>query len=1265
MKKSFKIISALILSSTMAFGLGATIFASQKSINQTEAYYSPSTHYEVSDTASELASYYSSITDSMSGSSLLSALQSLNASKRKKTIGYSAMGTSASSSCYVYTDYDPNYTTTDSNGQTYGTQVLSFYTKTSSTEWNREHVWPNSHGGGSKGSSTGTLVDSDVYMPRPTISSENSSRGNSYYVEGLNHSSNGWDPKTAGYAEWVRGECARIILYCVVANTSLTLNNNTSSSTPDAAMGKMETLIKWHYAYSPSEYEINRNNGGQYLQGNRNPFVDHPEYVSRIWGVSSGPTGASSAIASQVNNASSTYDSWVAGIGSTYGTNDAVGGTTGNSVTISSSGKTMTVGDTDTLYATSSDSSNITWTTSNSSVCSLNKTTTGSGSSNTVTLTAVAAGSATITAKATIGGHTYQKTCAVTVNAAGSQNNATAGTIVPGDLATAYETNSSGTAHTSSDGNIGFKTYQCANYSSKIQWKKSTNAFLYSTTSLNLSTIKINGASGGALTVYGDNTAGGTSNTITGSNGTYDLSGYKYFYIKNASSSAAMATSIEVSTASTQTASITLDKSSASVAVNGTVNLTATATGGTGNVTWSTSNSSIAQLSTTSGTSVTVTGKAAGTATITASYSGKTATCTVTVTSSTPTVNSVTVSPSTLSLNLNGTKTGTLTATVSVSNGAAQTVNWTSSNTSIATVSTSGVVTAKAVGTCTVTATSTVDNTKSASCTVSVSNGSSSSGTEYQKVTSNSDLTSGQYLIVYEAGNVAFDGSLTTLDAVSNTIPVTISNSKITKTTTTSASEFTVDMSAGTIKSASNKYIGNGSNSNALTSSDTALTNTITLNGTDVDVVSEGGAYLRYNHQSGQTRFRYFKTSSYSSMKAIQFYKLNSGSTTTKTLSSIAVSNATTTYTVGDEFVKPTVTATYSDTTTAIVTSSATFEGYDMSTAGTYTVNVSYTEGSVTKTTSYSITVNAGSSTTKTYQVVTSASDLSAGDKVVVVGSNNDAYYYMTGSAKSETLPWYLVGNEVTPSNNQISGNNFTEWTVGKSGTYFTFTNNSNDLYGYVNGTHYSLNLGPTYTMNSTTTNVVNDYSGVNTWTYTITDSSTGAATLYANSSANVYLEYYNSSFCGYKNAPVSGSIFLFKEVTTTTNPALEFAQNFLSAFTCDATGTNAPTFASGKSWASLKTAFQALTTPHQNTLKNATANESGTDIEKAVARYDYVVAKYGYENFMDRTITNSANKMNAFNGNSTNNILLILGSISLLGGLTYLAYFLKKRKED
>ena len=76
-----------------------------------------------------------------------------------------------------------------------------------------------------------------------------------------------------------------------------------------------------------------------------------------------------------------------------------------------------------------------------------------------------------------------------------------------------------------------------------------------------------------------------------------------------------------------------------------------------------------------------------------------------------------------------------------------------------------------------------------------------------------------------------------------------------------------------------------------------------------------------------------------------------------KVLESIAVSGAKTNYVVGDEFVKPTVTATYNDATTADVTASATFSGYNMNTAGTQTVTVSYTEGEKTATTTYQITV--------------------------------------------------------------------------------------------------------------------------------------------------------------------------------------------------------------------------------------------------------------------------------------------------------------------
>ena len=76
------------------------------------------------------------------------------------------------------------------------------------------------------------------------------------------------------------------------------------------------------------------------------------------------------------------------------------------------------------------------------------------------------------------------------------------------------------------------------------------------------------------------------------------------------------------------------------------------------------------------------------------------------------------------------------------------------------------------------------------------------------------------------------------------------------------------------------------------------------------------------------------------------------------TLTSIEVSDAKTAYYVGDSFVKPTVTATYSNGSTSDVTNSATFTGYNLSNAGNQTVTVSYTNG-VTRTTSYSITVTA------------------------------------------------------------------------------------------------------------------------------------------------------------------------------------------------------------------------------------------------------------------------------------------------------------------
>ena len=148
-------------------------------------------------------------------------------------------------------------------------------------------------------------------------------------------------------------------------------------------------------------------------------------------------------------------------------------------------------------------------------------------------------------------------------------------------------------------------------------------------------------------------------------------------------------------------------------------------------------------------------------------------------------------------------------------------------------------------------------------------------GNKYVKVTSTDDLTSGQYLIVYEEGNVAFNGGLETLDAVSNTIGVTIQNDEISMTAETAAAEFTIDMTAGTIKSASGLYIGQTSDANGMqASAETAYTNTISIvNEGDANIVSSGGAYLRFNSASNQNRFRYYKSSSYTGQKAIQLYK--------------------------------------------------------------------------------------------------------------------------------------------------------------------------------------------------------------------------------------------------------------------------------------------------------------------------------------------------------------------------------------------------------
>ncbi len=145
----------------------------------------------------------------------------------------------------------------------------------------------------------------------------------------------------------------------------------------------------------------------------------------------------------------------------------------------------------------------------------------------------------------------------------------------------------------------------------------------------------------------------------------------------------------------------------------------------------------------------------------------------------------------------------------------------------------------------------------------------------YKKVTQAPEDWSGTYLIVSEGDEAAFDSSLTGIDVSNNYKTVKIAEGTI-KTTETIA--FTIEKMADgnySIKGANGKYIYQTSDANGLKTGAKATANTIALNadGT-VDIVS-GGAHLRFNKNSDQMRFRYFKSATYTRQQAITLYKLD------------------------------------------------------------------------------------------------------------------------------------------------------------------------------------------------------------------------------------------------------------------------------------------------------------------------------------------------------------------------------------------------------
>ena len=161
--------------------------------------------------------------------------------------------------------------------------------------WNREHLWCNSYGIDKRGPAY-----SDLHNLKPADASVNSARSNKIYDNSdtrdakyqkpghpeaklTSEGSDSWEPPAD-----VRGDIARASFYMDVRysgdktnENDLQLTNDLSAISSDTVFfGRLDTLLEWHIADPVDAAERTRNDlvYSDY-QKNRNPFVDHPEWV--------------------------------------------------------------------------------------------------------------------------------------------------------------------------------------------------------------------------------------------------------------------------------------------------------------------------------------------------------------------------------------------------------------------------------------------------------------------------------------------------------------------------------------------------------------------------------------------------------------------------------------------------------------------------------------------------------------------------------------------------------------------------------------------------------------------------------------------------------------------------------------------------------------------------------------------------------------------------------------------------------------------------
>lgn len=170
--------------------------------------------------------------------------------------------------------------------------------------YNREHVFPQGY------FNSASPMVSDIHHIVPTDGKVNGYRSNfpfgkvgsaNFVSENGSKRGTSASPNYSGTVfepiDEFKGDIARMILYFATRYESKlsTFSDNdilTNTAFPGVEDWELAVLKEWHTNDPVSQREIDRNNAAYTYQGNRNPFIDHPEYVALIWGTTTPDTEA-------------------------------------------------------------------------------------------------------------------------------------------------------------------------------------------------------------------------------------------------------------------------------------------------------------------------------------------------------------------------------------------------------------------------------------------------------------------------------------------------------------------------------------------------------------------------------------------------------------------------------------------------------------------------------------------------------------------------------------------------------------------------------------------------------------------------------------------------------------------------------------------------------------------------------------------------------------------------------------------------------------